>query len=109
MSDQPGGKTRGKPGKIAIAIGVYLALWLLTGLAGGSQVRSNLQAWKKSGAHGVDGNLKIAMVSAWSPCPFLVIAEKHNVGVVLDLYNGSSSTTRIDRRWFIWLLFPVEL
>ena len=99
----------GRLKKLVLAAIAYLLLWLLTGWLGAPQVRKHMQGWQASGASGVAGDLTFAAVTAWSPCPFLVAAEKHNVGFVVDLQNGSSRTARTDTRWFLWLLFPIEL
>ncbi len=95
--------------KASWGAGVYIALWILTAWMGGAQVRTAVKSWEQSGTTGVAGNLKIAKVKAWSPGPFVVVAEKSNVGVYFNLNEGSTMSRHVEKRWFVWLLFPVEL
>jgi hypothetical protein len=55
------------------------------------------------------GQLKISSNSAWSPCPFIVAAEKTNINAIVNPLEGSTSSSYVDRRWFFWLLFSIEL
>ena len=95
--------------KIAMVAGAYISLWILTAAIGGAQVRTAVKPWQQSGTTGVDGNLKIAKVRVWSPGPLVIVAEKANVGIYFNLYEGSTTSRHVEKRWFVWLLFPVEL
>ena len=100
-------KKTGKFKKAAIFVGAYAALWGITALIGGVQVRSKVESWK-IGTTGVTGNLRIGNVSTWSPGPFVVVAEKNNIGIAVSFLAGSTETQHVEKRWFFWLLVPIE-